>query len=211
MPHTMIRDCVICHKSFCIKGAGSLYCSDSCKLLSRKKTCETCGKEFCSIARRRFCSPSCSSSRVRKPKANLSNCLLCGKEFQTNYTTKRKYCSRACSAIINSGEKQRQSTYGNRRGMTRAESIWNIVPAGRCRIFRRMKLPCSRCDWNKSNCDLHHIKGRKINNPHSQDNLCYLCPNCHREAGRGLIPINELIPFSVQVGMKWKEFYYASN
>jgi 5-methylcytosine-specific restriction endonuclease McrA len=84
------------------------------------------------------------------------------------------------------------------------------VPNGtKTRIFRRMKLGCSKCGYNKTNCDLHHIRGRKVENPHDQSNLCYLCPNCHREAEQGLINADELVSFDVQVGMKWKEYNYG--
>ena len=61
--------------------------------------------------------------------------------------------------------------------------------------------------WNEDICDIHHINGRTIQDAHHHSNLCYLCPNCHRLAGKGKIKPEQLINFESQVGDKWKEAY----
>lgn len=79
------------------------------------------------------------------------------------------------------------------------------------KILKRMwvdgKLKCSNCGWNETTCDLHHIKGRKIKNADSHDNLTYLCPNCHRLAHRGIL--TNFIPISVQIGDEWMNYFYG--
>jgi DNA polymerase III alpha subunit len=45
---------------------------------------------------------------------------------------------------------------------------------------------CCICGWDKANLDTNHIEGNRfIDN--SPDNLCFLCPNCHREFTLGYI------------------------
>lgn len=208
----MMRDCLVCQKQFTIKSAGNIYCSIQCKLKTHEQICNNCGIVFSNLAKRKFCSLSCSSKRVRKPNCNLHKCQQCGEEYiSKGYRKGIKYCSIKCSSKANSGEIQSLRIHGSKRGKSRATTIYSILPSVRSGIFKRMKLGCSRCGWNKANCDLHHINGRKISNPHDQSNLSYLCPNCHREAANNLIPKDEIVPFSVQVGMKWKEFYYGSR
>lgn len=208
----MVRDCLVCQRKFTIRSSNDIYCSENCKLKKHEQICQNCGKVFQNLAKRKFCSLSCSSKRVRKPNCNIQNCLECGMSFVIkDYRKTRKYCSTKCSSKANSGIKQSKSIFGSKRGKSRASSIYDIEESVRSKIYQRMKLSCSRCGWNRTNCDLHHINGRKIPNPHNQNNLSYLCPNCHREAERGLIPIDELITFNEQVGMEWKEFYYGNK
>lgn len=77
------------------------------------------------------------------------------------------------------------------------------------KILKRINLGCSNCGWNEETCDIHHIKGRKIKNADSHDNLTYLCPNCHRLAQRNKIPVDQLITLTEYIGEKWKEYYYG--
>lgn len=70
-----------------------------------------------------------------------------------------------------------------------------------------MKIACSNCNWDKDICDIHHIRGRKIQNPHDHENLCYLCPNCHRLAHKG--KIEKLISLKEFIGDLWKNFYFG--
>jgi len=81
------------------------------------------------------------------------------------------------------------------------------------KIFQRMNLGCSRCGWNESTCDLHHIHGRKIENADDHSNLCYICPNCHRLIHTHKISTQELEQFSLDkiIKDKWREFYYWND
>ena len=74
-----------------------------------------------------------------------------------------------------------------------------------------MKLGCSKCGWDKSTCDLHHINGRKIENADLHENLCYLCPNCHRLVHKHLIKKEDLVSLDKQLNklnIDWKKYYY---
>ncbi len=51
-----------------------------------------------------------------------------------------------------------------------------------------------RCAWcGKYLTERHHIKPLYLGGDHSEDNLVLLCPDCHSEAGKGIISQNELI------------------
>jgi len=75
------------------------------------------------------------------------------------------------------------------------------------RLMKDLKLGCSICGWDKAICDIHHIRGRKIENPHDHTNLMIVCPNCHRLIHTG--KIKKIIPLSELIGDQWKSYYYA--
>src|SRR5215469_5573160 len=70
-------------------------------------------------------------------------------------------------------------------------SVLDMSKRTTMKILRRMKLPCSqpKCGWYVEGIvgDLHHIISRKEGGSNENDNLTYICPNCHRLAGNGLI------------------------
>lgn len=75
------------------------------------------------------------------------------------------------------------------------------------KILERMNVGCSRCGWNESTCDIHHINGRQIENPNDNRNLCILCPNCHRLVHTHKISKNELVSVYDYIGDTWKDYY----
>lgn len=91
------------------------------------------------------------------------------------------------------------------------ESILNISTRTAQKILKRMwedgKLKCSNCGWNLTTCDLHHIKGRNVENADSHTNLTYLCPNCHRLAHRNILI--KFITLDEQVGDTWMDYFYG--
>ena len=80
-----------------------------------------------------------------------------------------------------------------------------------CKILKRLGIGCSRCGWNEAAGDLHHIHGRKIQDANHHCNLTYLCPNCHRLAHSNKIQPGSLISLEVQVGDRWKEYYFPER
>jgi len=53
--------------------------------------------------------------------------------------------------------------------------------------YQNYEVKCLFCDWNKASLDVNHIDGnRYVDN--SAENLCFLCPNHHREYTEGQIP-----------------------
>ena len=61
------------------------------------------------------------------------------------------------------------------------------------RIMNRSgKMPCEIC----GECTLleqHHIKGRKIDNPHHPSNIANICPNCHTKVHANIIIIEKRV------------------
>lgn len=56
---------------------------------------------------------------------------------------------------------------------------------------------CCVCGWNRANLDVNHINGNRHTN-NSVENLCFMCPNCHREYSLGLIEKDELTTCQVK-------------
>lgn len=167
-------------------------------------------------------------------------CLECGASFQKRDTeikrSPKHFCSRSCSGRYNSrGRKLSEQTkvriskslQGKPRTTSKEEAIANgissqkgkrVVPNSialvssrtASKILQRMNIGCSNCGWSESTCDIHHIKGRKIPDPHNHDNLSYLCPNCHRLAHNGKIKtLKTLTEQLQQEGKNWQEYYYG--
>ena len=115
----------------------------------------------------------------------------------------REFCSNSCQ------NKFRSKRASKKFKRTYPKSLAEIHHQTLAKLVRRMNLGCSRCKWDLTTCDLHHIKGRKINDPHSHKNLSYLCPNCHRLFHNGIITEGDILDLEEHVGDTWKEFYYG--
>lgn len=102
-------------------------------------------------------------------------------------------------------------SYNNGYYMKEYTSILDFSNRTVSKIIHRMleddkTFGCSVCDWNDTIGDIHHINGRKIKDANDLNNLCYLCPNCHRKVHKNIIEKNNLISFDKQVGDKWKKY-----
>lgn len=113
--------------------------------------------------------PKCSE--VVKVKLK---CAYCGKEFE-RYVSRLKdnksgyyYCSKKC---------------GNRhKNKLRAENgEWDNSLNYRLKAFEKLPHYCAVCHWNEDEriLEVHHKDENRANN--SLDNLCILCPICHRK------------------------------
>ncbi len=91
------------------------------------------------------------------------------------------------------------------------DSIFKLSTRTVRKILTRLgdKIKCCICGWSEGTCDIHHINGRKIKNPHCHTNLTILCPNCHRLAHEKKIEKSTLINIQDLLGDTWKEFYYG--
>jgi len=169
-------------------------------------TCPNCNKVFQTKDKRaKFCCRSCSATYTNKNKVlsekHKQNISLGLKKHFDNHPEK-----------IRRGDEAAQDVAKGTRGKFRDQlpnSILELSNRTANKILKRMKLACSRCGWNEAPCDLHHIKGRKIEDCDNHSNLSYLCPNCHRLAHNNLIKSDELITFDQYVGDKWTEYYYG--
>jgi hypothetical protein len=201
--------CCVCKLNFESKTSGSKYCSNKCWNASHLRTCAFCKKEFVSKDIRKCCSRKCGSSMPKKPGCKISKCLFCGNEFDNGYERRRKFCNKFCSGKYYAKDRRNANwtKIKAKERFTGVDSIWYLNSIPRKRVLVNLKIGCSRCGWSEDMCDLHHIYGRKIPNANSHDNLSYLCPNCHRLADKKKIKPETIIPFSKQVGERWRDVY----
>lgn len=92
---------------------------------------------------------------------------------------------------------------------TRLKSILEASSRTVRKILKRLGKGCSRCGWSEGGCDVHHIRGRKVQDPDNHDNLTLLCPNCHRLVHERKVSPNDLIPLTRYIGDDWKQHYYG--
>jgi hypothetical protein len=109
----------------------------------------------------------------------------------------RKFCSRKCANQFSHHPSAKQDV----------KSIYDLSKRTMTKIFKRMNLGCSICEWKDGTCDVHHILGRKIPDPHHHSNLTYLCPNHHRLAHEK--KLNNFITLDKQIGDSWRQFYFS--
>lgn len=177
--------------------------------------CETCGNDHDgTYGAGRFCSLKCANSRGERStetrkKISIAlggierqerKCEVCPKTFWITKRAhlERKFCSQKCANT------------SKIKGKFSPRSLWDCAPKTICKVLKRLnKMLCSNCGWDKATCDVHHIKGRKIENPHAHSNLTLLCPNCHRLAHAGVIPVEMLVSFEVFLGTDWEKAYYG--
>jgi DNA polymerase III alpha subunit len=84
------------------------------------------------------------------------------------------------------------SVRSRRKGILGERNFNNIA-------FKHYRHKCIFCNWQNGSLDVNHVNGnRYINN--SANNLCFVCPNHHREITEGTITEKE-----VRIGMKKHE------
>jgi uncharacterized Zn ribbon protein len=197
------------------------------------KECKNCKKEFkAKDYRTQFCGRSCSASYNNEKRGSLSEahkqnislalkktddvsimCKMCKKEFLGREG--RVFCSKSCGIAYNGilrglthSEKIGETTKGKYRGKD-VPSIWLLSKRTVHKTIKRMKLGCSRCSWDEGTCDIHHINGRKIDDPHNHENLTLICPNCHRLAHEGKVEKSSLITLKDYLPNNWLDYYYG--
>lgn len=163
------------------------------------KKCEICAVMFVpSHSRTRTCSKACFLSLREK--------ILPKTKEKIKKGLKEHYKKHPKKIVPNMSELVGNTTKGKYQ---KPDSIWDLSPRTIGKIFKRLNLGCSLCGWNEAPCDLHHILGKKIPDPHNHNNLTYVCPNCHRKAHSGKISKENFISLTVFLGDKWKDFYYG--
>jgi len=198
------------------------------------KVCNNCGKTFDNKDYRViFCSRSCATIFNNKKRGPLSDetkikislslknsdgnvfkkCKLCKKEFFGN--KKQIFCSISCNTTYNNvlkglshSELVGITTKGKYKG-DEVPSIYLLSKRTVRKILKRINLGCSRCGWSEGTCDIHHINGRKIEDPDNHNNLSLLCPNCHRLTHEGKIEKNSLITLRETLPDNWLDYYFG--
>ncbi len=135
--------------------------------------CNTCGNNLDFLKRRnKFCSSSCAAKTTNtlRLKKEKKKCLFCQKEL----THSGKYCNNRC---------QFENLYLSKIDAWKA----NVeAPKRAIRRFLKEKYGyfCSSCgisEWNGKPIalEIEHRDGNSSNN--LEENLCFLCPNCHSQ------------------------------
>lgn len=172
-----------------------------------QKMCKNCQNEFTSIDKRRmFCGRSCAQMWNNSHRPPMSE----QQKKKISDSTKRWIMEHP--EKLSRGEKHAKIVAKTTIKKYRAQMPTSILELSHrtvLKIIRRLNIACSRCGWNEGTCDIHHINGRKISDPHNHDNLTIICPNCHRLCGEKKINKLDLITFSQYIGDRWKEYYYG--
>ena len=90
------------------------------------------------------------------------------------------------------GQKRRTATACNRhiKNGPRKETVDGYKYFSEI-CYKNYEEKCVICGWNNLRPDTHHIYGNRYTN-NNPDNLCFLCPNHHREVEAGLIDNKQL-------------------
>lgn len=195
-------DCINCGYTF-TKSSGSArkYCTPSCgtryyekiKKAAKHKIrgeflkdvqCKQCGVSF---KQSRIGQVNCSSECRERSKRGLvpskeKICQDCGVDI-SNYG---KGNFRKCNECKEKKEKVTRKRYAERNKDPNSLSALK-------RKVNKTNKGCSLCGWNEARCDIHHINGRKIPDPHNHKNLTVTCPNCHRMIHEGIIDKKDIV------------------
>lgn len=76
------------------------------------------------------------------------------------------------------------------------------IKSYKSKCYENYEYKCIFCDWQNGSLDVNHIQGNR-HTDNSVDNLCYLCPNHHREYSEGKISNQQII----ENREKYKLFY----
>lgn len=170
------------------------------------KNCEYCEKEFHpSYDSQRFCSNLCANKSRKGKKFTLSST---SKEKISDIVKKRWKDDKFKHVDwIKSGAKGSSGKY------KKPSNLFEVSSRTMSKILSRLiqyeNLGCSLCGWNEGIGDMHHINGRKVEDPDNHNNITYLCPNCHRLVHTHKIDKSKLISLSVQLGSAWEKYYYG--
>lgn len=135
--------------------------------------CRACEKSLIFSKRKnKFCSNSCAAkvTNTLRDKKQKKTCLFCQKEL----THGGKYCNNKC---------QIEKLYLDKIEKWKNNSI---TPQNSIRRYLKEKYGyfCSLCgisEWKEKpiTLEIEHKDGNSLNN--LEENLCFLCPNCHSQ------------------------------
>ncbi len=173
----------------------------------------------------KYCSRSCAAKigNLNKIKSNetknkIRKSILVFNEEKTKSTTIYGYICEKCEKEFLSKKirNERKKTCHSCRhkktvlniGDSSVKNILSLSSRTCQKILKRAKIKCAICGWDKTTLDIHHINGKKIEDPHNHKNLVSLCPNCHRLAHENKIEKSKLLEKSLFFLFEdWKFFY----
>ena len=158
--------------------------------------CFDCGYEWDTIAQNvlylssEIQSHQCPNCGNNSRTGNVYNCAYCGKEIYRKPSDIKKnmsgkfYCSRTCGNLAKNQFREESGEWLNSHSSYRK------------RAFQAYPHECLVCGWNEDEriLEVHHIDEDRNHN--EVENLCILCPICHRKITLGYYYLdeNKLIP-----------------
>lgn len=149
--------------------------------------CNDCGYDWSTIA---GCvlygdKHECINCGVHKKQINIFYCANCGKELNRRDSDIKKnksgyfYCSRECGNEHKNIIREENGEWDN--------SPWSY----RRRALETYEHQCCVCGWAEDDriLEVHHIDEDRSNN--DINNLCIICPICHRKITLGYYKLTE--------------------
>jgi 5-methylcytosine-specific restriction endonuclease McrA len=183
--------------------------------MKREWTCSLCGEVFSSrnklVDHRHNVHKTVRGHRDNKQVEY--ECQFCGRKSNTGYGNSyhENRCKLNPNRRIDTAWNKGISTPQNAAYINEIpENILDLSKRTISKTFRRLKVGCSHCGWYVEDVvgDLHHIIPRKNGGNDTNNNIAYICPNCHRMVHSGKIDPKELISITEYIGDNWKEFVY---
>ena len=143
--------------------------------------CEECGYEWTTKAQnilylsekqQQHQCPNCNT--INSKNGKYVYCAWCGKKiYRSKYQIEHNktnffYCSRTCGNLHKNALREESGEFDGSKNY-------------RKKAFNNYPHECKVCGWNEDEriLEVHHIDGNRENN--NIDNLCILCPTCHRK------------------------------
>lgn len=170
-------------------------------------TCKNCKSPYSSYSKNRiYCTKSCAAKFNNKNRKNWPE----GWKLKISQKLKMHYIQNPKKIMC--GEKHSENvgkfTVGKYKG-TSIESILDVSKRTASKILKRLNIGCCICGWKEASCDIHHINGRKIENPNGHWNLTCVCPNHHRMYHNNKLKKEDFIPLAKYFPEDWKKKYYG--
>lgn len=139
-----------------------------------KLHCNECGYEWEASAQTVIDNNSCHVCPNCNNIKQKFHCAYCNKEiYRIPSEIKRNksgyfYCSKTCGNL-------------HKNLLRKTSGEWNNSKNYRLKAFEKLEHCCASCGWNEDEriLEVHHIDENRDNN--NIDNLCILCPTCHRK------------------------------
>ncbi len=144
--------------------------------------CKRCKNKFSGYGDRKFCTYICYKKYKKTHHNKYSNCPKCKKEFLSNISSKKLYCSKKCYKLDVPRRKEICSKAGKAYVANKQARPWTTY---RKRALDKYGPGCSTCgDIPKDIRDsvVHHKDGRNYpGGNHTIENLVVMCRSCHNK------------------------------
>ena len=147
----------------------------------------------------------CFKIKVRRYRKNTAQSYVGSNQYPLECTADHKILTpsgwvelkdlqigdRIASRKFTAPKKRRSDTIANRHVVGARDKNIDGTRYFQEICYKNYYEKCCCCGWNKANLDVNHIDGNRHTN-NNTENLCFMCPNCHREYTLGLITKSQL-------------------